>query len=381
MLAPGRCGCGAMRIGVAREVRYQEYRVGMTPAGAGRLAGLGHEVLVASGAGVGAGFSDEQYVARGARVVRLNEEVYGEADLVVKFHAPTEAELPLLRAGQILFCSLHLATMPEVARALLEREVTAIAYETVAWPDGRMPIVRPMSEIAGKMAVQVGASLLYKSQGGRGVLLGGVTGVEPGVVTILGAGTVGMHAARVADGMNARVYLLDNDLDRLRQADQVFLGRVNTLFADGDSIERLVLSADLLVGAVQEPGRRTPLLVREDLVRRMVPGAVIVDVSIDQGGCVETMRPTTLGHPTFERHEVVHYGVPNMPGAVPRTSTLALTQATVGYLERIAQQGLAQALRSDPSLAAGVNTARGEMVHPVVAEALGLSARPLLDLL
>ena len=370
-----------MTIGVAREVRYQEYRVGLTPAGAARLVGLGHRVLVASGAGVGAGFSDEEYIARGARILRLNEDLYGDVDLVVKFHPPTEAECPFLRAGQILFCSLHLATMPDLARTLLERGVTSIAYETVARPDGRMPIVRPMSEIAGKMAVQVGASLLQKSQGGRGVLLGGVTGVDPGVVTILGAGTVGMHAARVAEGMNARVFLLDNDLDRLRQADEVFLGRVNTLYCEIDAIERQVVLSDLLIGAVQDLGRRTPMLVPESLVARMVPGAVIVDVSIDQGGCVQTMRPTTHGHPTFLAHEVVHYGVPNMPGAVPRTSTLALTQATIGYLERIAGLGLQEAVRSDPSLAAGINTFRGEMVHPVVADALGVRATPIQDLL
>jgi len=369
-----------MKIGVAREVRYQEYRVGLTPSGAARLTGLGHEVLVASGAGVGAGFPDDEYLARGARILRLNEDLYGEADLVVKFHPPTEAERPFLRAGQILFCSLHLATMPDLARTLLDQGVTAIAYETVARPDGRMPIVRPMSEIAGKMAVQVGASLLQKSQGGRGVLLGGVTGGDPGVVTILGAGTVGIHAARVADGMNARVFLLDRDLDRLREADQAFLGRVNTLFADADAIERQVMASDLVIGAVREPGRRTPVLVPEALVARMVPGAVIVDVSIDQGGCVETMRPTTHGHPTFLAHDVVHYGVPNMPGAVPRTSTLALTQATVGYLERIARLGLEEAVRSDPSLQAGLNTYRGEMVHPVVADALGIRAAPLWDL-
>ncbi|HOU53444.1 MAG TPA: alanine dehydrogenase [Myxococcota bacterium] len=369
-----------MTIGVAREVRYQEYRVGLTPSGAARLVGLGHTVLVASGAGVGAGFPDDEYVARGARILRLNEDLYGEADLVVKFHAPTEAECPFLREGQILFCSLHLATMPDLARALLDQGVTAIAYETVTRPDGRMPIVRPMSEIAGKMAVQVGASLLQKSQGGRGVLLGGVTGVDPGVVTILGAGTVGVHAARVAEGMNARVFLLDNDLDRLRQADEVFLGRVNTLFADADAIERQVIASDLVIGAVQEPGRRAPVLVPESLVARMVPGAVIVDVAIDQGGCVETMRPTTHGHPTFVVHDVVHYGVPNMPGAVPRTSTLALTQVTVGYLERIARLGLEEAVRTDTSLAAGINTHRGRMVHPVVADALGIQVTPIQDL-
>lgn len=361
-----------MVVGVAREVRYQEYRVGLTPAGAARLVAAGHDVVVAAGAGMGAGFPDDEYVRRGARILRLNEEVYEVAELLVKFHAPTEGEIPSLRAGQILFCSLHLATMPDLARALLDRGVTSISYETVAHPDGRLPIVRPMSELAGKMAVQVGSNLLYKAAGGKGILLGGVTGVGPGVVTILGAGTVGQHAARVADGMGARVYLLDLDLERLNLADKHFGGRVNTIFADTDALERHVVEADLLVGAVQVPGRRAPVLVDGALVARMDPGSVIVDVSIDQGGCVETMRPTTHGNPTYVRSGVVHYGVPNMPGAVARTSTMALANVTIGYVERLANLGLARACQVDPSLAVGVNTHRGALVHPTVADALGL---------
>jgi alanine dehydrogenase len=365
-----------MIVGVAREVRYQEYRVGLTPAGAARLVGDGHQVVIAAGAGRAAGFPDDEYVSRGARVVLLNEDVFQQCDLLVKFHAPTEGEVPCLHEGQILFASMHLATQPDLARALLERRVTAIAYETVA-VDDRLPIVRPMSEIAGRMAVQVGAQLLHKVAGGKGVLLGGVTGVPVGNVVILGAGTVGTHAGRVADGMGARVFVLDVDLERLTRVDEVFGGRVNTIFADASTIEQHVRTADLLVGAVQDRGRRTPVVVPAALVARMEPGSVIVDVSVDQGGCVETIRPTTHGNPTYVHSGVVHYGVPNMPGAVARTSTLALTNATIGYVSRLASQGLAAAVRSDPALAAGLNTHAGSMVHRTVAEALGLRAEPM----
>lgn len=365
-----------MVVGVAREVRYQEYRVGLTPAGAARLVQGGHDVVIAAGAGRSAGFPDDEYISRGARVVLLNEDVFQQGDLLVKFHAPTEGEVPYLREGQILFASMHLATQPDLARALLERKVTAIAYETVAMDD-RLPIVRPMSEIAGRMAVQVGAQLLYKASGGKGVLLGGVTGVPVGNVTILGAGTVGTHAARAADGMGARVFVLDVDLDRLARVDEIFGGRVNTIFADTSTVEQHVLAADVVVGAVRDPGRRTPVTISESLVGRMEPGSVIVDVSVDQGGCVETIRPTTHGNPTYVRSGVVHYGVPNMPGAVARTSTLALTNVTIGYVVRLAQLGLAAAVRSDRSLAAGLNTHAGAMVHRTVAEALGLRAEPM----
>jgi len=365
-----------MIIGVAREVRYQEYRVGLTPAGCRRLVQDGHQVVIAAGAGRAAGFPDEAYVAHGARVALLNEEVFQQCDLLVKFHAPTEGEVPFLREGQVLFSSMHLATQPDLARALLDRKVTAIAYETVAAGD-RLPIVRPMSEIAGRMAVQVGSQLLVTAAGGKGVLLGGVTGVPVGNVTILGAGTVGTHAARAADGMGARVFVLDVDLDRLARVDEVFQGRVNTLFADATNIEHHVLAADLLVGAVASPGRRTPIVVPADLVARMEPGSAIVDVSVDQGGCIETIRPTTHGNPTYLHAGVVHYGVPNMPGAVARTSTLALTNVTIGYVVALANRGLASAVRSDPSLAAGLNTHAGMMVHRTVAEALGLRAEPI----
>lgn len=365
-----------MIVGVAREVRYQEYRVGLTPAGAARLVRDGHEVVIAAGAGRAAGFGDDEYVAAGARVVLLNEDLFQQCDLLVKFHAPTEGEIPFLREGQILFASIHLATQPDLARALLDRKVTAISYETVALGD-RLPIVRPMSEIAGRMAVQVGSQLLFKAAGGKGVLLGGVTGVPVGTVTILGAGTVGTHAARVADGMGGRVFVLDVDLDRLARIDEIFGGRVNTIYADSSTVDQYVRSADLLIGAVQDPGRRTPVVVPADLVARMEPGSVIVDVSVDQGGCVETIRPTTHGNPTYVHEGVVHYGVPNMPGAVARTSTLALTNVTIGYVVRLANLGLAAAVRSDASLAAGLNTHAGSMVHRTVAEALGLRAEPM----
>ncbi|NOZ00428.1 MAG: alanine dehydrogenase [Deltaproteobacteria bacterium] len=370
-----------MVIGVPREFEVQEYRVGMTPAGVARLVGDGHEVLVAAGAGIDSGILDDVYVRMGARMCPHVEEVYERADLVVKVKAPTDMELPMLREGATLFSFLHLATRPDLAGALADSGITAVACETVEDERGRLPLLRPMSEISGKMAVQVGANCLVKEKGGKGILLGGVPGVKTGMVVVLGGGTVGANAARVADGMGASVYILDRDIRRLSYLDDIFQGRVNTVFSDAASVEELVSGADLVIGSVLEAGRRAPVLVREDLVRRMKAGSVVVDVSVDQGGCVETTRPTSHGNPTFVKHGIVHYAVPNMPGAVARTSTFALGNVTIGYVARLAGLGLKGAVGQDPGLGSGVNVHQGHITHCGVAESLGLSCRPLGDMI
>lgn len=357
-------------VGVPTEVKESEYRVAVTPDGVRELVAHGVGVLVQAGAGDGAAFSDAEYTDAGAELVGDADEVWARADTVVKVKEPQPPELELLRPGLELVTFLHLAAYPEVARALVDAQVTAVGYETVQLGNGELPLLAPMSEVAGRMSVQVGARLLERHQDGRGVLLGGVAGVAPARVVVLGGGTVGWNAARIAAGMEADVVVLDRDLDRLRYLDQVKAGRVTTLAANRGSVARSVLDADLVIGAVLVAGDRAPTLVTEDLVRRMKRGAVVIDIAIDQGGCVETSHETTHEHPTFVVHGVVHYAVGNMPGAVPHTSTHALTNATLPYVISIATAGVRAAASIDPALALGVNTVAGRVVNAAVAHAL-----------
>ncbi|MDR7415399.1 MAG: alanine dehydrogenase [Armatimonadota bacterium] len=369
-----------MRIGVPRERKEQEYRVGITPAGVMQLVEAGHEVLVEAGAGEGSGFSDEEYGRRGARVIRDPAEVWG-ADLVLKVKEPLPEEYRYLRPGLVLFAFLHLAADPQLTHALLGSRAVAIAYETVQLPDGELPLLTPMSEVAGKLAVQEAAYHLKRTGGGKGTLLGGVTGVAPGTVVILGGGVVGTNAARVALGMGAQVTVLEKNPRRMRFLDEVLHGRFQALASNPYTIEQAVAYADVLVGAVLVPGARTPRLVTEEMVKAMKPGSVIVDVSIDQGGCVEGIRPTTHRDPVYVRHGVVHYAVPNMPSAVPRTSTVALTNATIPYALQIAAKGWIRACREDPALRRGLNVVEGALTHPGVAEAHGLPYAPAEEIL
>lgn len=358
-----------MIIGVPKEVKIGEHRVGLVPAGAQALVDAGHRVLVQSGAGEGSGIPDEAYRAAGAGIVPDAALAWGGAELVVKVKEPTAAEFDLLRPGLVLFTYLHLAAARELTRALLDREVVAIAYETVAAADGSLPLLAPMSEVAGRLATQIGATLLQKDRGGPGILLGGVPGVRHGRVTVLGGGTVGVSAARVAVGMGAEVTLIDIDLKRLALVDEHFQGKIETLMSNRANVEEAATASDLLVGGVLVAGARAPMLVSAETVRRMRAGSVIVDVAVDQGGCIETIRPTTHAEPTYILHGVIHYGVTNMPALVPRTSTFALTNATLPYLLQLAA-GAAAALAADPGLAQGLNTKAGRIVHPAVAAAL-----------
>ncbi len=366
-----------MIVGVTKEIKDHEYRVGLTPAGAGELAEAGHTVLVETEAGEGSGLSDDQYEAAGAVARSDAASVFAEADLVVKIKEPLPQEYDYLREGQALFTFLHLAPNPELTHALLERCSTAIAYETVQLEDGRLPLLNPMSEVAGKMAVQVGARLLEKTRGGSGVLLGGVAGVEPGKVMILGGGVVGMNAARVAHGLGADVLIIDINLDRLRFLEDLFHGHIHTLTPTRQSIAKAVSEADLLIGAVLVPGGRAPVLVTRKMLKTMRPGSVVVDVAIDQGGCVETSRPTSHSDPVYVEEGVIHYCVPNIPGAVSRTSTLALTNATLPYVMALANKGIRQALEEDPALERGLNLHRGFVTCKAVAESLGYEHRIL----
>jgi alanine dehydrogenase len=359
-------------VGIPTEVKADERRVALTPDGVRELDAHEVAVLVQAGAGLGASLPDEAYRAAGAEIVADAAEMWSRADLVCKVKEPQPEELALLRPGLILFTYLHLAAYPKVAEALCDAGATGIAYETVMRPDGQLPLLAPMSEVAGRMAVQAGARFLEAPQGGRGVLLGGAPGVQPGRVVVIGAGNVGWNAAWIAAGMEAEVNLLDRDLDRLRLVDQIHRGRITTLASNRGTLERVVAEADLVIGAVLVAGGRAPVVVTEDMVKSMRPGAVIVDVAIDQGGCVATSRETTHHDPTFLAHGVVHYCVGNMPGAVPATSTNALTNATLPYLVELAVHGVEEACRRDPALAAGRNVEGGRVVHPAVAEALGL---------
>ncbi len=363
----------SMVIGVPREVKVREYRVALIPGQVRLLVDAGHTVLVGTGAGQGSGITDDQFMRAGARLVDSPRDLYSQADMICKVKEPVPEEWPLLREEQVLFAFLHLAAAPELSRALRERRVDAVGFETVQLDDGTLPILMPMSEVAGKMSVQAGSYYLRKDNGGKGVLLGGVPGVRHGRVTIIGGGVVGFNAAKVALGCGAEVSILDVSLPRLSYLDDIFQGKATTLMSNPSTIEESVRASDLLIGAVLRTGARAQVLVPKDLVSRMEQGSVIVDVSVDQGGCVETIRPTTHDDPVFESFGVIHYGVTNMPGAVPQTSTYALANAAFPYAMRIAQSGLEGAVEEDRGLARGVNVRRGKIVHAAVSEALGLS--------
>ena len=364
-----------MKIGVPKEIKVHEYRVGLVPAAVRELVAAGHEVLVERAAGSGVGFDDAAYEAVGARIAADARAVFAAADLVVKVKEPQLVECAMLRPGQVLFTYLHLAADRPQAEALMRSGAHAIAYETVTARDGSLPLLTPMSEVAGRMSVQVGATLLHKSAGGRGMLLGGVPGVAPAKVVILGGGVSGTAAAEIACGMRADVTVIDKSLPRLRELDGLFGGRLKTVFSTAASIETAVASADLLIGAVLVPGAAAPRLVTRVMIKAMRPGAVVVDIAIDQGGCIETSRPTTHADPTYVEEGVVHYCVTNMPGAVAQTSTLALNNATLPYVRALANDGFEVACGKDPGLAAGLNVSQGRIVHSAVAEALGLSSR------
>jgi alanine dehydrogenase len=365
-------------IGIPKEIKDHEYRVSITPDGVRALTHDGHQVWIESSAGVGSGYSDADYVNAGGTIARSNKEVFSKGDLLVKVKEPLLSECHLFRPGQTLFTYLHLASLPELTKALLDAKVTAIAYETTEGKDGTLPMLKPMSEIAGRMSVQVGAHYLEKTQGGRGLLLAGVPGVEPAHVVVLGAGVVGSAATRIAVGMGARVTVINLDLERLRYLDDLYQGRIVTRASNQPAIEQSVRDADLVIGAVLVPGARAPKLVSRRLVTQMKPGAVVVDVAVDQGGCFETTKPTTHSDPTYLVDGVLHYGVANMPGIVPRTSTMALTNATFPFLQRLASEGVEQAIRSDAGLAKGVNLSDGKITCRAVADAHGLRFAPLM---
>jgi alanine dehydrogenase len=359
-----------MIVGVPAETKEGEHRVALTPDGVRELVAHGHEVLVEAGAGDGSSFPDGDYTAAGARTVGVDDA--WAAQMVVKVKEPQATELAYLRPDLVLFTYLHLAAEPDVAQALLAAGTTSLAYETVQAADGSLPLLAPMSEVAGRMATQIGAHFLERDGGGRGVLLGGAPGVRPARVVVIGAGNVGWNSAWIAQGMEAEVLLLDKSLDRLRFVDQIHKGRIMTLASNRGAVERAVAGADLVIGAVLVPGGRAPTVVTEDMVRGMKPGAVIVDIAIDQGGSVETIHETTHAAPVYELHGVLHYGVGNVPAAVPHTSTYALTNATLPYLLAVAQSGPLGAATRDRSLLAGVNTVAGHVTNAAVAEALGV---------
>lgn len=363
-----------MKVAVPREVKNNEFRVAITPVGVRELVEHGHEVLIERDAGVGSSITDEDFAAVGARILDSAEDVWGEAELVLKVKEPVEEEFPLLREDLTLFTFLHLAADEALTRRLLEAGTTAIAYETVRLPTGVLPLLYPMSEVAGCLAPQVGAHSLIKPVGGRGILLGGVGGVPGAKVVILGAGVAGQNAANIAVGMGAEVTLLDTDLDKLRMSFWRQGGRIRQLASSSLAIEAEVLDADLVIGTVLVPGARAPKLVTDAMVAAMKPGSVLVDVAIDQGGCFEGSRPTTHADPTFEIHDTTFYCVTNMPGAVPITSTWALTNATLPYVRRIADSGWQDALRADPALAEGLSTHRGQLTYAAVAEAFDLTS-------
>ncbi|MFC1491803.1 alanine dehydrogenase [Nitrospinota bacterium] len=367
-----------MIVGVPKEVKKDEHRVSLAPGAVDAAVSAGHTVLVEKGAGLGAGIDDREYAGVGAELVLGADEVWRRAEMVVKVKEPLKSEFGRMRDGQLLFTFLHLAAAKPLARTLVKKGVRAVAYETVRMPgDGALPLLQPMSEIAGRMAVQEGAKYLEKSMGGRGVLLAGAPGVPRGNVVILGAGMVGKNAAKIAVGLNADVTVLDISHSRLQYMDDIFGGRVKTIASTRYTIRESLGDADLVIGAVLIPGARAPTLVSRSLVRRMLPGSVIVDVAVDQGGCVETIRPTFHSRPTYVVDDVIHYGVANMPGGVPRTSTFALSSVILPYVVELANLGLEDAVRAHPELAEGVNVAGGRVTHPAVAEALGAKYTPL----
>ena len=365
-----------MKIGVPKEIKIHEYRVGLVPAGVRELADGGHQVVVQSGAGAGIGFDDTHYQAAGAAIAKRAEDIFDSADLIVKVKEPQLAECKMLHSGQTLFTFLHLAADLGQTQAILASGGTAIAYETVTAPDGSLPLLTPMSEVAGRMSVQVGANCLQKANGGFGVLLGGVPGVAPAKVVILGGGVSGTHAAEMAVGLRADVTVVDRSVKRLRELSTIFGSQMKTVYSTAHAIEELVRDADLVIGAVLIAGAAAPKLVTRAMVKTMKPGAVLVDIAIDQGGCFETSRPTTHAEPTYVLDGVIHYCVTNMPGAVPRTSTFALTNATLPYVKSLADLGWRQAIAKYSGLAQGLNVHAGQVTHEAVASALGLDYRP-----
>jgi alanine dehydrogenase len=365
-----------MRIGVVKEIKPDEYRVALTPAGARELLQLGHEVLVETGAGVGSAFSDADYEAVGARLAGV-EDVWASVDMILKVKEPLPDEYGRLRDGLILFTYLHLAADERLTKALMDSGATCIAYETVESDDGRLPLLAPMSEVAGRLSAQAGAHFLEKPRGGRGLLLGGVAGVPPARVVVLGGGMVGYNAAVIALGLGAQVRILDKSVDRLRYLEEILSGRVELVYSSSLEVEKSVLEADLVIGAVLIPGARAPKLVTKEMIAGMKENAVVVDVSIDQGGCFATSRPTTHSDPVYRVGSVTHYCVSNMPGAVPVTSTFALTNVTLPYVEAIAEHGVREAVARDPALARGVNVLDGKLTYEAVAEAHGLEYAPL----
>ncbi len=366
-----------MIIGVPKEIKNKENRVGMVIAGVRALTQSGHQVLIQSGAGIGAGITDQQYAASGANIVATAKDVYSKSEMIVKVKEPLPEEYDLLKEGQILYTYLHLAAEEKLTRALLDRKIIGIAYETIQPDDGSLPLLAPMSAVAGRMATQIGATYLQKDNGGKGMLLGGVTGVQRANVVILGAGVVGMHAAKIAVGLGANVSILDINLDRLEYISDIFGNTIQTLYSNAEQIERTVVNADLVISAILVPGAKAPKLVTKDMVSRMQPGGVIIDVAVDQGGAVETCHPTSHEHPTYVVDNIIHYAVPNMPGAVPRTSTYALTNVTLRYAQMIANLGWKEAVTKDTALRKGVNIANGKLVYAQVAKDLGLPFEPL----
>lgn len=366
-----------MIIGLPKEIKDNESRVGLTPAGVKTLADFGHTVLVENGAGEGSGISNEEYVTASGQIVATAEEVWQRAEMIVKVKEPVGPEHQRMRPGQILFTYLHLAPDPALTQVLLEREVIGVAYETITSDAGHLPLLTPMSEVAGRMAVQVGAHYLTKPEGGRGVLMGGVPGVLPAKVAIIGGGVVGINSIKMAVGLGAHVVVLDRNLERLRYLDDIFGAKIRTLISNPYTVKEAIANADLVIGAVLVPGASAPRLVTQDMLKTMHKGAVIVDVAVDQGGCIETTRPTTHSNPTFYVEEVLHYCVANMPGAVPRTSTFALTNATLPFAIRLANHGFRDAVAHDPHLRNGINTYRGKITCQGVAESQGLPYSPI----
>jgi alanine dehydrogenase len=365
-------------VGIPTEVKTHEYRVAATPEGVRELTHAGHDVVVQAGAGVGSAITDEDYVAAGAKIVADADAVFGAAELIVKVKEPQPEEYERFRADHVLFTYLHLAADARLTAFLVDRGVRAIAYETVQTPDGKLPLLAPMSEIAGRMAPQEGAKYLERPSGGRGVLMGGASGVRPALVVVLGGGMAGWNAAEIAAGMQAEVVVVDKNVERLREIDRIWRGRIQTVMSSRLAVERLVVDADLVIGAVLVPGAKAPRLVTADMVKEMRAGAVMVDISIDQGGCFETSHVTTHAEPTYVVDDVVHYAVGNMPGAVPRTSTYALTNVTLPYLLALATDGAEHAIRDDPALALGVNTWDGTLTNQGVADATGITFSALV---
>src|SRR5262245_56478614 len=366
-----------MKIGLPKEIKDNEYRVGLTPAGVRALKDAGHKVLVEKNAGEGSGFDDALYTRAGATILQSADDVWAEGEMIVKVKEPIAPEYPRMREGQLLFTYLHLAPDRELTKQLLERKVTGIAYETITDRHGQLPLLTPMSEVAGRMAIQVGAHYLEKMSGGRGILLGGVPGVPAARVVIIGGGVVGTNAAKMAVGMGAHVTIIDNNLDRLRELDDIFLSKISTLASSAYMIQDAIAQADLIVGAVLVKGAAAPKLITRNMLKEVPNGAVIVDVAVDQGGCIETTHPTTHSNPTYYVEGVLHYCVANMPGAVPRTSTFALTNATLPYALKLANKGFYKAINSDSGLKEGVNTFDGHCTYEAVATAQGIPFTPL----